>query len=74
MKRKFTLEFDEVPALVFVQRRAGTVLGGNADIYVDGIIPDGVRRITIHAGIDDITTHEIEYLTGRTEGARDNER
>jgi uncharacterized protein (DUF169 family) len=68
MKRKFVLELDEAPALVFVQNRAGLCSFDNAVLYVDGEKVHGIRSLRIDASVDDITTHEIEYLTGMTKG------
>lgn len=68
MKNKFVLEFDEVPALVFVQDK----VGDRFVVYQDGKCLHGVRIINIYAGIDEPTIHEVEYLTGSTKG-RENE-
>jgi len=62
MKRKFTLEFDEAPPLVFVQNR----VGNDFVLYQDGKEVRGIRSLLIRAGYDDATTHEVEYLTGKT--------
>lgn len=62
MKRKFTLEFDEAPPLVFVQNR----LGNDFELYQDGKKVNGIRSLSINAGYDDFTTHEVEYMTGKT--------
>ncbi len=62
MKRKFVLEFDEVPPLVFVQYE----VGNKFDVYQDGENVRGLRHIKIYAGFDEVTTHEVEYLTGKT--------
>lgn len=61
-KKKFVLEFDEAPALVFVQEKVGSQCG----IYQDGKEVKGVRNVRIYAAYDEATTHEIEYLTGAT--------
>lgn len=61
LKEKFSLEFDKKPDLVFVQEKHGSV-----KVYQDGNLLKGVRGITIRAGIDGPTTHEIEYVTGCT--------
>ena len=60
--RKFILEFDEPPALVFVQHS----VGDNCEIYQDGQKLKGVRTITIRAEAGEATTHEIEFVTGAT--------
>lgn len=60
--KKFVLEFDEPPALVFVQHEVGC----RFEVYQDGKRLHGVRSIKIRAGIDEITTHEIELVTGKT--------
>ena len=62
MKRKFVLEFDEAPALVFVQKN----FQGGIEIYQDGERVQGIRSIVIRAGVDEVTTHTIEYATGAT--------
>ena len=62
MKRKYVLELDDKPALVFVQEQAGKYF----KVYQDGAEVKGIRTIKITANFDDHTTHEIEYLTGRT--------
>jgi hypothetical protein len=64
MKKKFILEFDEEPALVFVQRKSGDIR--NAELYQDGEEVKGCRTVRIDAGLDNLTTHEIEYLSGST--------
>ena len=61
-KGEFTLGFDEPPALVFVQEKAGT----RCEVYQDGVRLKGVRNVKISSGYDEPTTHEIEYLTGVT--------
>lgn len=50
-------------ALVFAQRDTGDKF----EVYVDGKKIYGLRSISIRAGVDDFTTHEIEYITGATE-------
>lgn len=62
MKKKYVLELDEKPALVFIQEQAGK----HFKVYQDGEEVKGARTIRIHASFDEHTTHEIEYLTGRT--------
>lgn len=62
MKKKFILEFDEAPALVFVQKN----LQGGIEIYQDGEPVQGMRSIEIRAGVENVTTHRIEYVTGAT--------
>lgn len=62
MKRKFVLEFDEAPPLIFVQNRVGS----DCVLYQDGKKVNGIRSLRIYAGYDDATTHEITYLTGAT--------
>ncbi|MTH32972.1 hypothetical protein GL282_09730 [Veillonella dispar] len=61
-KEKFALEFDEPPALVFVQERGSN----KVRVYQDGVELHGVRAIDINAHVDDVTTHTIEYITGCT--------
>lgn len=62
MKSKFVLELDEEPALVFVQKNAR----GGIEVYQDGKQVKGIRSIRIEAGVDEVTTHTIEYATGAT--------
>lgn len=64
MKHKFILEFDEAPPLVFIQNRAGS----DFRLYQDGKIVRGIRNVSVFAHYDSPTTHEIEYLTGKTKG------
>jgi hypothetical protein len=60
--KKYTLEFDETPSLIFVQGE----VGNDFKLYQDGEEVRGIRNIRIYAGYDDATTHEVEYLTGKT--------
>ena len=62
-KEKFTLTFDEPPALVFVQERGSN----KVQVYQDGKVLKGVRSIAINAYADDVTTHTVEYITGHTD-------
>jgi hypothetical protein len=62
MTRKFVLEFDEAPPLVFVQNKVGS----DFTLYQDGKNVRGIRSLKIYAGYDEATTHEVEYLTGKT--------
>jgi hypothetical protein len=64
IKHKFIIELDETPALVFIQEQ-GKV---HPILYQDGVRVKGVRSIEISAGIEQPTTHRIEYLTGATKG------
>lgn len=59
LKKRIILEFDEVPKLIFVQ---GARLNDRA-LYIDGKKVKGIRRVRIEAGLDEITTHEVEYVT-----------
>lgn len=59
LKKRVILEFDEVPKLIFVQ---GAGFNDKA-LYIDGKKVKGIRRVRIEAGIDEITTHEVEYVT-----------
>jgi hypothetical protein len=61
-RQKFILEFDEPPALVFVQH----AVGHRCDVYQDGKKLKGVRAITIRAEANSPTTHVIEFATGLT--------
>jgi hypothetical protein len=60
--KKYTLEFDETPSLIFVQGE----VGNDFKLYQDGEEVRGIRSVRIYAGYDDVTTHEVEYLTGKT--------
>jgi hypothetical protein len=61
---RFVLEFDEPPALVFVQEKTGH----GAKVYQDGKELEGIKSIVIKADAGEFTTHTIEYLTGATKG------
>lgn len=50
------------PSLVFIQRG----IGDDFTVIMDGKEVKGLRRISIHAGFDEFTTHNIEYVTGAT--------
>lgn len=65
MKKKFILEFDEEPALVFIQHKSGSITG-DAQLFQDGREVKGWRSVVIRCGSDEITTHEVEYVTGAT--------
>ena len=62
IKRKFIIELDETPALVFIQEQ-GKV---HPVLYQDGVKVNGIRSIEISAGGEEATTHRIEYATGAT--------
>jgi hypothetical protein len=68
MKKKFILEFDEQPSLIFVQNNPKP---SDFDVYQDGEKVKGIRRVNISAGIEEFTTHEIEYATGFTDNDTD---
>lgn len=59
-KKKFILELDEVPKLLFISADGK---GRNDRLYVTGKEVTGTRSIHIHSAYDDATTHEVEYLT-----------
>lgn len=63
MRKKFVLEFDKEPALVFIQHDGKS---SNFDVYQDGKLVEGIRSIDIDADFEFYTTHRIEYLTGHT--------
>ncbi|HLR39513.1 MAG TPA: hypothetical protein VK068_03855 [Jeotgalicoccus sp.] len=63
MNKKFSIEFDEVPSLLFVQR---SVKLGDFDVYQDGKIVKGIKYVDIDASYDSPTTHRIVYATGFT--------
>lgn len=48
--------------LIFVQNAAGD----SFTVYQDGKEVRGIRSIRIDAGVEEFTTHEIEYVTGAT--------
>lgn len=60
--KKFSLELKKEPSLVFVQYGEGS----DFEVFQDGKKVKGVRGIIIDASIESITTHQIEFLTGRT--------
>lgn len=51
------------PSLLFIQENGDRF----PKIYQDGKELKGVRSITIRSAYDDITTHEVEFVTGCTE-------
>lgn len=53
---------EKEPSLVFIQRG----MGDDFTVLMDGKEVKGLRRISIHAGVDEFTTHDIEYVTGAT--------
>jgi hypothetical protein len=59
---KFVIEYDNAPALVFVQKD----FAGVVEVYQDGVRLGGVYSIEIKAEVKKATTHKIEYLTGLT--------
>jgi hypothetical protein len=61
-KRKFVIELDETPALVFIQEYGKL----HPILYQNGTEVKGIRSIEIKAGVDEPTTHKIEYWTGKT--------
>ncbi|ARV43512.1 hypothetical protein BCV50_00205 [Bacillus subtilis] len=52
--------------LVFVQRKIGDVF----DVYQDGKRLRGIKRIRIDAAMGEVTTHDIEFVSGATEEER----
>lgn len=62
IKKRFIIELDETPALVFIQENGKF----NPILYQDGVKVMGVRSIEINAGVGEATTHRVEYLTGHT--------
>ncbi|MCV4233317.1 hypothetical protein OHJ21_19220 [Virgibacillus sp. LDC1] len=62
-KEKFALTFDEPPALVFVQERGSN----KVKVFQDGKELHGVRSIDINASVGEVTTHNVEYITGHTD-------
>lgn len=52
--------------LVFVQRKIGDVF----DVYQDGKRLRGIKRIHIDAAMGEVTTHDIEFVSGATEEER----
>ncbi len=61
-KEKFILELENEPTLVFVQNGAGS----DFKLYQDGEEVKGIRSVRIYADWYNPTTHEVEYLTGKT--------
>ncbi|HHY28444.1 MAG TPA: hypothetical protein GX523_17220 [Desulfitobacterium dehalogenans] len=62
LKKKFILEFDEEPSLLFVQEKGKR----HPTVYQDGEMVQGIRSIDISSSIDNITIHRIEFATGAT--------
>nr|MDH3082602.1 hypothetical protein [Bacillus subtilis] len=52
--------------LVFFQRKIGDVF----DVYQDGKRLRGIKRIRIDAAMGEVTTHDIEFVSGATEEER----
>ncbi|MEK4631437.1 MULTISPECIES: hypothetical protein [Bacillus] len=52
--------------LVFVQRKIGDAF----DMYQDGKRLRGIKRIRIDAAMGEVTTHDIEFVSGATEEER----
>jgi hypothetical protein len=52
------------PPLLFVQNS----VGNNFTLYQEGKKVHGIRSVRINASYDDVTTHEVEYVTGATDG------
>lgn len=71
-KKKFVLEFDEAPKLIYVSK-TGYARKGDT-LYIDGKEVKGIRSITIRSSVDCLTTHEVEYVTaaaGKGESDKD---
>ncbi|MED0799345.1 hypothetical protein P4T18_18205 [Bacillus inaquosorum] len=56
----------EDAALVFIQRK----VAGPVEVYQDGKRLRGVISVNINAKVGELTTHTIEFGTGRTAGER----
>ena len=56
MKKKFILEFDKAPTLLFVSD------GRNDALYEKGVLVENWRYATIRSGIDEITTYETDKI------------
>ena len=61
MKKKLILEFETIPKLVFVSED-----GLKAELYIDGEKVKGARDVTIKAGVGEIVTHKVEYVTSKS--------
>lgn len=61
-KEKFTLQFDEPPALLFIQEKGKR----QARVIQNGKEVKGITSIRIEAKAGELTTHTIEYLTSIT--------
>jgi hypothetical protein len=59
-KKKFILELDEVPALVFVSKEG---IGRHDELYVKGEKVSGTKSVRIVSDLEEFTTHEVEYIT-----------
>ena len=58
MKKKFVLEFDEEPALVFVSREGK---GYTDELYINGELAQGVRDLQINSEVEGATEYEANY-------------
>jgi hypothetical protein len=63
-KKYFLVEYtgEKPPKMIFVSRD-----GREGELYIDGKLVKGITDLTIHASIDDIVRHTIEYVTALSE-------
>lgn len=61
LKKKFVLEFDEAPALIFVSHDGVY----DEEIYKNGEKVRHWTGATIYSSLNDVTKHEITYLTAK---------
>ena len=60
MKKNFTLEFEQMPKLIFISE-CGNPRGNT--LYIDGEEVTGIQSLVIQAGVDRVVTHEISFVT-----------
>lgn len=58
---RFVLEFDEPPKLIFVSEK-GHPRKGDA-LYIDGKRVNGIKAVRIYSRVDEVTTHEVDFVT-----------
>lgn len=64
LKRKFILELDDEPALLFVLEKGKRY----PVIYQDGKELKGARSIRIQSSVGDLTTHQVEFYSNMPSG------
>lgn len=60
MKKKFVLEFDEAPALLFISHAGGK----QEELYIHGEKLRAWRGVTIKSSLNELTSYELDsYIT-----------